>query len=172
MSGGLKKKAQSEALGLAVVVILIIIGITLMIILGSGKKASKEQENYIEKLSSNTLYAMLNMDADECRVDSFQDVIKDCINQNNFVMCTTIDQTYTSCEYMDIVINQTLFKTIADQFDYYMEVSSIAMKKKYCNYETTLENCQDKKRPFKRKKFSLPAGYGYSDDILLKIYLP
>ena len=168
MNERLTRKGQSEALGLAIVVLLIIVGFLLLIVFSGGDRSTKEHENYLEKLSSNTLYAMLNMDVRECRTDSFQDVIKDCVNKNNFITCSGNNWVNSSCEYMNQTIKRILDLSIGEQADYYMHISTLYdVENEFCNYQP----CRDKSRPYKQTRFTLPSGYGQTNDISLKVYL-
>lgn len=117
----IKRKAQTELLGMAIVVLLISIGI-LFIISNALKKttAGELKKEFSEKqLASNILGAVLSTTTN-CQSERVSTLLIDC-GKNQIVSCdpdniagTFIPGTDDACDYLNNVIDAMLSNTLAE----------------------------------------------------------
>ncbi|MEM2131484.1 MAG: hypothetical protein QXM96_03925 [Candidatus Woesearchaeota archaeon] len=104
------KKAQTEIIGLVIIVILLIIGAIFLVSFNSNKKKINSQSTLDPKLADNFLYAILNTKTEKNLL--VIDVIKDCY-QNKHDLCGTTT-TADCCAYAEQTIKNALEATLGN----------------------------------------------------------
>ena len=103
------RKAQTEIMGLAIVVILLVIGMTFVIRFMMSKEPTdyKKQFTYAE-IASNTLNTFLKSASKDCNELTMTELLQDC-SQSKSIFC---ENGKISCDYVtetaQLVLNQTL----------------------------------------------------------------
>jgi hypothetical protein len=101
----MRKKAQTEIIGVAVIVIILVLAGTVMIGLGLRKNPSQLGSYVDPEISQSFLNALMNTETDYSIVS---DVIKDCYSPRN-VLCS---DTGDCCDYAYGVIQNALDATL------------------------------------------------------------
>ncbi|MGC9032737.1 MAG: hypothetical protein ACP5H9_05035 [Candidatus Woesearchaeota archaeon] len=113
----MRKKAQVEIIGIAIVLVVIIIGA--LFLFGLNTKSQKSQpvsiseEIRIKNLGSNFLNAMLKTTTD-CEGYSVQDLFKDCFT-DKLIKCGSM----SSCDKVKDLSKNSFFKFFDDIEEYY-----------------------------------------------------
>ena len=114
------KKAQSEIMGLAIIMILIALGILFAIVFFTGSSEKGFIQISEQELVSNTLNSVLQTTT-ECEGQTIEMLIRDCEGEKRF-WCGT--SQILSCDYVKNEINNMLNKILGKQNrEYYFQIS-------------------------------------------------
>lgn len=107
------RKAQTEVLGLVIVVVLITFALLFALIYITSKPPSTTREKYIQsELASNTLSTLLGTTTD-CNDYEIWELYADCAKPSAHISCAAGD----SCQHVsDIVKNKILYPALKDKF--------------------------------------------------------
>ncbi len=112
-------KAQSEIMGLAIIMILIAMGILFAIVFFTGSSDKGFTQIAEQELVSNTLNSILQTTT-ECEGQTVELLIKDCEGGNQF----SCGATGSSCDYVKTEIKTMLTKVLgAQNRDYYFQIT-------------------------------------------------
>ena len=145
------KKAQTEIIGLAIVVILLIIGMTFVIrFMLSNESADYKKQFTQAEIASNMLNTFLKLNSKDCNSLTMTELLQDCA-QSKSIFC---ENGKVSCDYVkesaESVFGQTL-----NQWNVDYELKAFLQEK---NPIFTLGKiCPASK---KSKTFPLPTGSG------------
>jgi hypothetical protein len=113
----IKRKAQVEIIGIAIVLVVIIIGALFLFGLNTQSQKSQpvsiSEETRINKLGSNFLNAMLKTTTD-CEEHSVEELFKDCFAEK-LIQCGNMD----SCDKLKTIIKANFLKIFDDIEEYY-----------------------------------------------------
>ena len=100
------KKAQTEIMGLAIIVILIIIGMFFLIKFLTMDTIDYKKEYTQVELASNMINTLLRTTSD-CNGFSMTELLQDC-NQDKSIICENKD----SCDYVSLIAQQIFMETL------------------------------------------------------------
>ena len=94
------KKAQTEIIGLVIIVILVILGITFVAKFMLSNEPVKYKEEFTQsELASNMLNTFLQTTS-TCESFSMTELLQDCV-ENKMIFCDTSEGTKDSCDYVE-----------------------------------------------------------------------
>ena len=137
----MKKRAQTEIMGLIVVVILISLVLLLVVKFKLSAIPSEIKEKFIEtRLASNTLHTLLQTTTD-CNEVTVQELLKDCAKYSSSDVfsfyCVIGDETKDPCAFVDEFISARFDETLKEWGDRAFEfsVASIRITNGDCSSE-------------------------------------
>jgi len=154
------KKAQTEILGLAIVVVLVIIATILVVKFGFSKPANARNDFTNSEEASNILNTFLRTSANECGQVTMTDLLQDCAHGNGIV-CTNGED---SCSFVKSAATDILSRTLgAEKKQYnFLACSNFNLKEIKCYDAAPLvdevgQSCPGQK---KLKIFPIPLNPG------------
>jgi len=145
------KKAQTEIMGLAIIVILIIIGLTVVIKFITSKEPAEFKKEFTRsELASNMLNTFLGTSIKDCDGLTVTEFLQDC-GQSNSIICGT----QKSCKYVEDTAKDIFEKTLEKWgIDYEFKVFEIVNEKEKLLFDSIGNECKENK---KSKTFPIPT---------------
>lgn len=107
------KKAQTEIIGLAVVVILLIIGMTFVIRFTINKEPVDYKKQFTQaEIASNTLNTLLKSASQDCNDLSMTELLQDCGQNPDSPSITCSVDSINSCDYVEREVQKIFEKTL------------------------------------------------------------
>lgn len=154
------KKAQTEILGLAIVVVLVIIATILVVKFGFSKPANTRNDFTSSEEASNILNTFLRTSADKCSQSTMTELLQDCA-QGNGLICSNGED---ACSYFKSAATAILSGTLGVEKKQYefLACSDFNLKEIKCNDSPPLipeigQSCPGQK---KLKIFPIPINPG------------
>ena len=118
----LKKKSQTEILGLAIVVVIVLLGAFFVLNFLVFKEPSLYRKSFVSsELASSMLNVFLKTNAKECLRKPISELIGDCI-QGSSICCSGCDTSseIDSCKFVESFANDIFAETL-DKWNYKYE---------------------------------------------------
>ncbi|MBU1705021.1 MAG: hypothetical protein KJ922_06680 [Nanoarchaeota archaeon] len=164
----MKKKAQMELMGLAIVVILISIAMLFVIRFVVLQKPAEYKKEFTQsQLASNLLNTLLKTTNPDCHDLTFTEVFQDCA-RNPSSPSVQCNRTHDSCRFLNESVRSILNKTLDDHFMLYEFSAKVNNDYAIGVVPEIEERCTG---GFKSKQFPIPVSASGTDTLFVKLNL-